>query len=145
MGFDYAPGDMIASLVAEGMEPVDEVTVAYRVGGFGPTRGTALARRLAARVEAFEGVRLPTGSLDTTLYRDDLHLQGPRALDVTDVPPGGIDGLRVVLVGAALLPADTHAQQAALRGRGSAPHPSPACPCPGVLDQADLLQATQVV
>jgi short subunit dehydrogenase-like uncharacterized protein len=43
MGFDYAPGDMIASLAAEGMEPVDEVTVAYRVGGFGPTRGTALS------------------------------------------------------------------------------------------------------
>ena len=63
-----------------------------------PTRGTDLARRLAARVEAFEGVRLPTGSLDTTLYRDDLHLKGPRALDVTDVPVEGVDGRRVVLV-----------------------------------------------
>jgi len=63
-----------------------------------PTRGTALAKRLAARVEAFEGVRLPTGSLDTTLYRDDLHLKRPRALDVTDVPVEGVDGRRVVLV-----------------------------------------------
>ena len=63
-----------------------------------PTRGTTLARRLAGRVQAFEDVRLPTGSLDTTLYRDDLRLQGPRALDVTELPAGGIDGRRVVLV-----------------------------------------------
>ena len=63
-----------------------------------PTRGITLARRLAARVEAFEGLRLPAGSLDTTLYRDDLHLQGPRALDVTAVPGDGVDGRRVVLV-----------------------------------------------
>ena len=63
-----------------------------------PTRGATLARRLAARVEAFEGLRLPTGSLDITLYRDDLRLQGPRALEATDVPVEGIDGRRVVLV-----------------------------------------------
>ena len=63
-----------------------------------PTRGTTLARRLAARVEAFEGVRLPTGSLDITLYRDDLRLKSPRALEETDLPEQGVDGARVVLV-----------------------------------------------
>jgi pyrimidine operon attenuation protein / uracil phosphoribosyltransferase len=63
-----------------------------------PTRGTYLARRLAARVAAFEGVQVPTGSLDTTLYRDDLRLKGPRPLEVTDVPAGGVDGKLVVLV-----------------------------------------------
>jgi pyrimidine operon attenuation protein/uracil phosphoribosyltransferase len=63
-----------------------------------PTRGTTLARRLAARVHAFEGVTLPTGSLDVTLYRDDLRLKGPRALVETDVPAGGVDDRRVVLV-----------------------------------------------
>jgi short subunit dehydrogenase-like uncharacterized protein len=42
MGFDYVPGDMIASLVA-GSGPVDEVALAYWVKGFGPTRGTALS------------------------------------------------------------------------------------------------------
>jgi short subunit dehydrogenase-like uncharacterized protein len=41
MGFDYAPGDMIAALVAEGMGPLDEIVLAYAVHGFGPTRGTA--------------------------------------------------------------------------------------------------------
>jgi pyrimidine operon attenuation protein/uracil phosphoribosyltransferase len=63
-----------------------------------PTRGTTLARRLAARMHAFEGVEVPTGSLDVTLYRDDLRLKGPRALVATDVPPGGVDGRLVVLV-----------------------------------------------
>jgi pyrimidine operon attenuation protein/uracil phosphoribosyltransferase len=63
-----------------------------------PTRGTTLARRLAERVEAFEGVRIPTGSLDITLYRDDLRLKSPRALEETDVPADGIDGKLVVLV-----------------------------------------------
>ena len=43
MGFDYAPGDMIAALTAEGMEPLDEIVLAYAVQGFGVTRGTALS------------------------------------------------------------------------------------------------------
>ena len=63
-----------------------------------PTRGTTLARRLAARVRAFEGVAIPTGSLDITLYRDDLRLKSPRALEETDVPGDGIDDKLVVLV-----------------------------------------------
>ena len=43
MGFDYVPGDLISSLTAAGMEPLDELVVAYAVRGFGPTRGTALS------------------------------------------------------------------------------------------------------
>lgn len=39
MGFDYVPGDMLASLTAEGMGELDEVTMAYRAK-FQPTRGT---------------------------------------------------------------------------------------------------------
>ena len=63
-----------------------------------PTRGTTLARRLAGRIEAFEGRTVPTGSLDVTLYRDDLRLRRPRALEETDLPPGGVDDRLVVLV-----------------------------------------------
>jgi pyrimidine operon attenuation protein / uracil phosphoribosyltransferase len=63
-----------------------------------PTRGATLARRLAARVHSFEGVELPVGALDTTLYRDDLRLKSPRALEATDLPEGGVDGKLVVLV-----------------------------------------------
>jgi pyrimidine operon attenuation protein / uracil phosphoribosyltransferase len=63
-----------------------------------PTRGAPLARRIADRIEAFEQVRVPVGSLDITLYRDDLRSQAPRALGPTEVPPGGVDGMRVILV-----------------------------------------------
>jgi pyrimidine operon attenuation protein / uracil phosphoribosyltransferase len=63
-----------------------------------PTRGVPLARRLAARISAFEGIDVGVGALDITLYRDDLRLHGARALGKTEVPPAGIDGLRVILV-----------------------------------------------
>jgi short subunit dehydrogenase-like uncharacterized protein len=43
MGFDYAPGDLIAALTAEGMGPLEEIVVAYCVEGFSPTHGTALS------------------------------------------------------------------------------------------------------
>jgi short subunit dehydrogenase-like uncharacterized protein len=43
MGFDYAPGDMIAARTAEGMGPLEEITIAYCVRGFAPTQGTALS------------------------------------------------------------------------------------------------------
>ncbi len=43
MGFDYAPGDLIAALTADGMGPLEEIVVAYCVEGFTPTRGTALS------------------------------------------------------------------------------------------------------
>jgi pyrimidine operon attenuation protein/uracil phosphoribosyltransferase len=63
-----------------------------------PTRGRDLARRLAGRIEAFEGLTIPTGSLDITLYRDDLRLKSPRALEETELPSDGVDGKLVVLV-----------------------------------------------
>jgi pyrimidine operon attenuation protein/uracil phosphoribosyltransferase len=63
-----------------------------------PTRGTTLAARLAARLHAFSGLEVPHGSLDITLYRDDLQLKSPRALAETALPAGGIDGRLVVLV-----------------------------------------------
>lgn len=43
MGFDYAPGDMLAALTAEGLGPIDEMTVAYSIRGFVSTRGTTLS------------------------------------------------------------------------------------------------------
>jgi len=63
-----------------------------------PTRGVPLARRLAGRLAQVEGRPIPAGSLDITMYRDDLRLRPARALGHTDVPPGGIDGRVVVLV-----------------------------------------------
>jgi pyrimidine operon attenuation protein/uracil phosphoribosyltransferase len=63
-----------------------------------PTRGAPLARRLAARIATFEDVEVPVGTLDVTLYRDDLRLRAARAIGPTDLPSDGIDGRRVVLV-----------------------------------------------
>lgn len=63
-----------------------------------PTRGTPLARRLAARIGTFEDVAVPVGMLDITLYRDDLRRNATRAVGPTQLPPGGIDGKRVILV-----------------------------------------------
>jgi pyrimidine operon attenuation protein / uracil phosphoribosyltransferase len=63
-----------------------------------PTRGAPLARRLAARISAFEDIDVPVGVLDITLYRDDLRRHATRAIGPTNVPSGGVDGKRVVLV-----------------------------------------------
>ena len=63
-----------------------------------PTRGAPLARRLAARIQAFSGACVDVGTVDITLYRDDLRLRGVRALEDTRLPDAGIDGRLVVLV-----------------------------------------------
>ncbi|MBF6332165.1 bifunctional pyr operon transcriptional regulator/uracil phosphoribosyltransferase PyrR [Nocardia transvalensis] len=63
-----------------------------------PTRGTTLAARLADRIEEFSGVRPALGSLDITLYRDDLRNRPHRPLERTSVPEGGIEDALVVLV-----------------------------------------------
>jgi len=62
-------------------------------------RGIQLAEMLREEVERAEGVDLPTGSLDITLYRDDLMTVGPRpVVGETELPPGGIDDRAVIVV-----------------------------------------------
>jgi pyrimidine operon attenuation protein/uracil phosphoribosyltransferase len=63
-----------------------------------PTRGVPLAQRLAARISEVEGTAVPFGSLDITMYRDDLRLKPARGLARTELPGGGIDDAIVVLV-----------------------------------------------
>ena len=63
-----------------------------------PTRGAPLARRLAARIEAFSGTKVDVGTVDITLYRDDLRSQPTRRAHKTALPAGGIDRKVVVLV-----------------------------------------------
>ena len=50
LGFDYAPGDCIARLAPAGLEPLDELVLAYAVEGFGMTRGT-----LRSAIEMMKG------------------------------------------------------------------------------------------
>ncbi len=63
-----------------------------------PSRGVPLAERVAARISEVEGVEVPVGSLDVTMYRDDLRMRPARTLMHTRIPAGGIDDRTVVLV-----------------------------------------------
>jgi pyrimidine operon attenuation protein / uracil phosphoribosyltransferase len=63
-----------------------------------PTRGVALAQRLARRIAEVEGSEVPVGALDVTMYRDDLRHHPVRAVERTDLPAEGVDGRTVVLV-----------------------------------------------
>ncbi|MFL6240703.1 MAG: bifunctional pyr operon transcriptional regulator/uracil phosphoribosyltransferase PyrR [Actinomycetes bacterium] len=63
-----------------------------------PTRGVTLARRIGKRISDVEGVGVPVGSVDVTLYRDDLRMRGVRPLAETELPADGIDDRVVVLV-----------------------------------------------
>jgi pyrimidine operon attenuation protein/uracil phosphoribosyltransferase len=63
-----------------------------------PRRGVPLAQRIAERISSVEGFEVPVGSLDITMYRDDLRMKPARPLLPTEIPPGGIDGKVVVLV-----------------------------------------------
>lgn len=63
-----------------------------------PSRGVPLARRIAERMAAVEDEQVPVGSLDVTMYRDDLRLKPARTLLHTEIPATGIDDKVVVLV-----------------------------------------------
>jgi len=63
-----------------------------------PSRGVPLAQRVAERIATVEGYDVPVGSLDVTMYRDDLRLKPARTLMKTEIPSGGVDGKVVVLV-----------------------------------------------
>jgi pyrimidine operon attenuation protein / uracil phosphoribosyltransferase len=63
-----------------------------------PSRGVPLARRVATKMAVVEDADVPVGSLDVTMYRDDLRMRPARTLLPTEIPPGGIDGRTVVLV-----------------------------------------------
>ncbi len=62
-----------------------------------PTRGVALARVLASRLEVICGHPIAHGSLDPTFHRDDLERVGTRLVEATQLP-GSLDGRQVVLV-----------------------------------------------
>jgi len=62
------------------------------------TRGVPLAKRLAANIEHFKGLKITVGALDINLYRDDLSSLTLRPIvHGTDIPVD-IDGKSVILV-----------------------------------------------
>ena len=64
------------------------------------TRGVPLARRLARSLQEINGDSVPTGTLDITLYRDDLMRQpvGPQPVVRSTEIPFSIDDRKILLV-----------------------------------------------
>ena len=62
------------------------------------SRGVPLAETLTDKIEAFEGVRVPTGSVDITLYRDDLSQIAPNPIVQATELPFELENNVVVLV-----------------------------------------------
>ncbi|MGL4340493.1 MAG: bifunctional pyr operon transcriptional regulator/uracil phosphoribosyltransferase PyrR [Rhodoglobus sp.] len=63
-----------------------------------PTRGVILAQRLGAILDAIGPNPVSVGSLDVTMYRDDLSRNLRRTPSPTNIPSSGVDGATVVLV-----------------------------------------------
>ena len=62
------------------------------------TRGVPVAERLAANIKAFEGIEIPVGALDISLYRDDISSSELQpVVQRTDIPVN-VDGKSIVLV-----------------------------------------------
>src|SRR3989449_8096983 len=61
-------------------------------------RGVELAARLAKLIEKDEGVTVPRGALDITLYRDDLETVGPKPVIGPTHLPGDLTGRHAVIV-----------------------------------------------
>lgn len=62
------------------------------------TRGVYLARRIQARINEIEGIQIPTGKIDITLYRDDwTRISHHPVVQDTDVN-FSVDGQQIVLV-----------------------------------------------
>ena len=62
-----------------------------------PTRGVTLAQRIGSFLSTID-VEVPVGTLDITMFRDDLRLRPPRPLVSTQIPSEGLEGKDLVLV-----------------------------------------------
>ena len=59
--------------------------------------GDHLASRLQERIAEIEGVTIPQGAIDVTMYRDDLAVRGSMPMGKTEIP-FPLDGQSIVLV-----------------------------------------------
>src|SRR5213593_2104755 len=61
-------------------------------------RGAELAERIGRLIEKDEGVQIPRGAIDITLYRDDLATIGPKPVIGETHLPGDLTGKHAVIV-----------------------------------------------
>ena len=91
-GIENALGD-IAALINKTHPGLDDIIlVGIR------TRGVHLAERLKSTLYEMSGVKLPSGIMDITLYRDDLTSIGPQPVVNKTVLPFNISGKKIILV-----------------------------------------------
>ena len=62
-----------------------------------PTRGVTLAQRIGDFLASID-ISVPVGTLDITMYRDDLRMRPPRPLVPTQIPSEGLAGKNLILV-----------------------------------------------
>lgn len=100
-GFDYVPGDLAARLAADGLEPLDELAVAYSVVRMASSRGMrrTIARLVGEPHAAFAGgelvessfgattrrMRFPSGERDVVEWGGGEPLTVPRHTEVAEV------------------------------------------------------------
>lgn len=90
-------GRVLARVAREVVEKVADLDSLVLMGIH--RRGVDLARWIASEIERAEATPIATGSLDITLYRDDLMAIGPRpVVGDTRLPDGGIDDKIIVIV-----------------------------------------------
>ena len=63
-----------------------------------PTRGIPIATRISQVIKEHSATDVSVGSLDVTMYRDDLSDQPRRVVGITYIPTSGVSGKAVVLV-----------------------------------------------
>src|SRR5262245_53727891 len=87
---------VLARLASEVVEENHGAGALYLVGI--RRRGVPLAERMADKIEDLEGARPPVGTLDITLYRDDLSMVGAKPIVNRTELPGGIEDRNIVLI-----------------------------------------------
>ncbi|MDX1763972.1 MAG: bifunctional pyr operon transcriptional regulator/uracil phosphoribosyltransferase PyrR [bacterium] len=89
-------GRLVGELAEKIAETNDDLTEVILVGI--RSRGTHLARRIAARITEQTEIDVPVGILDITLYRDDLRSRVDQPELVRTEIPGSVGGRNVILV-----------------------------------------------
>jgi pyrimidine operon attenuation protein/uracil phosphoribosyltransferase len=87
----------MAQQIIELLDPEADAAETHALVGL-QTRGVHLAQRLQTRIEAQEGLTVPVGALDVTMYRDDVRLRLEQPQIRTTRIPFDITGRHLVLV-----------------------------------------------
>jgi pyrimidine operon attenuation protein/uracil phosphoribosyltransferase len=63
-----------------------------------PSRGVALAERIAGAIQGMEGVQVPTGIIDVSMHRDDVGTRASLPVVRTSKLPQRIEGKTIIIV-----------------------------------------------